>query len=157
LSPTASTYILGLLLLLLLLLILFYTIIYNNENTSYAPSTYILTEVLNISSYSNGTMSKHQFFTPDGQPLSIYRKGKNHRVLVDTHGNVIAYNGLFGKIAKRVVRAGVGEIPGASLVMEGAGLVGDITGKKTGSPAPTSTSNRFTTEERVAVALGKRI
>jgi len=46
-----SICILDLLLLLLLLLISFYTIIYNNENASYAPSTYILTESLNSSSF----------------------------------------------------------------------------------------------------------
>lgn len=59
----------------------------------------------------------------------IYKKGKSHRVLVCPRCGVLATNGKLGKIAKRGLKAVVGEIPGASLVMEGLGLVGDLSKK----------------------------
>lgn len=100
---------------------------------------------------------KHQFHCEKcGAPCEIYRKGKKHRVLVCPSCGVLATNPLsFKTIAKRAARAVAGEIPGASLVMEGAGLVSDTTQKE-----PTATTSRprnvFTTEERVRMALGTR-
>jgi hypothetical protein len=93
-----------------------------------------------------------QFFTPDGRPLHIYRKGKKHRVLVDDRGNVVAYNGLFKKGIKRGAKAVLGEVPGASTVMEAVGFAGDILKDKP-SPAVSTPTNRYTTEERVRDAL----
>jgi len=94
-----------------------------------------------------------QFHTPDGRPLHIYRKGKKHRVLVDDMGNVVAYNGLFKKGLKRGAKALIGEVPGASTVMEVAGFAGDILNDDKPSPAVKSSANRYTTEERVRDAL----
>jgi len=94
-----------------------------------------------------------QFFTPDGRPLHIYRKGKKHRVLVDDRGNVIAYNGLFKKGVKRAAKAVVGEVPFASAIMEGVGFAGDIAGEKKTTETAPKACNRYTTEERVRDAL----
>jgi len=93
-----------------------------------------------------------QFHTPDGRSLHIYRKGKKHRVLVDDMGNVVAYNGLFKKGVKRGAKALLGEVPGASTVMEAVGFAGDVLHDKP-SPAVKSSANRYTTEERVRDAL----
>ena len=59
----------------------------------------------------------------------IYRKGKAHRVLVCPNCGVLATNGKAGilkKVGKRAVKGVLGEIPGASLIMEGVGAVSDI-------------------------------
>lgn len=93
-----------------------------------------------------------QFFTPDGRPLHIYRKGKKHRVLVDDRGNVVAYNGLFKKGIKRGAKALLGEVPLASTVMEAVGFAGDVLQGEP-SPAVSKPTNRYTTEERVRDAL----
>jgi len=61
----------------------------------------------------------------------IYKKGKKHRVLVCPECGVLATNpGVFKSVVKRGLRAVVGEIPGASLLMEAGGLAGDILRKK---------------------------
>lgn len=97
----------------------------------------------------------------------IYKKGKAHRVLVCPSCGVIATNpfsfkralggGLTGAAAGAPI-AGVGAIPGAI----GGALIGGFTG---GEDSPRSTSppsvfvrspsDRFTTEERVKMALGR--
>lgn len=99
-----------------------------------------------------------------GGECEIYRKGKKHRVLVCHSCGVLARNpSVLKSLAKRGVKAALGEIPGASLIMEGVGLVGDIAGsRKEKKSTPTTPQafppaqaykNRFTTEERVALAL----
>jgi len=77
---------------------------------------------------------KHPFMCEKcGSECTIYRRGKAHRVFVCSgRCGVLATNGRVLKVlGKRGARALVGEIPGASLVMEGAGLVKDLTGKET--------------------------
>jgi len=64
-------------------------------------------------------------------PCEIYKKGKKHKVLVCPQCGVLATNpSVVGKVVKRAGKAILGEIPGASLVMEGLGLAGDLTKKK---------------------------
>jgi hypothetical protein len=65
---------------------------------------------------------------------NIYKKGRNHRVLVCPKCGVLATNGALGKILKRGGRAVLGEVPGASLVMEGLGLASELSRKKQSSP-----------------------
>lgn len=65
----------------------------------------------------------------------IYRSGKKHRVFVCPNCGVLATNGkkkggIVKKVAKRGARAILGEIPGASAIMEGIGLVSDLKGDK---------------------------
>jgi len=76
--------------------------------------------------------NKHQFHCEKcASPCDIYRRGKNHRVLVCPNCGVIATNPKAGKkISKRVGKAILGEIPGASAIMEGVGLVTDLTKKE---------------------------
>jgi len=73
-------------------------------------------------------------------PCMIYKKGKNHRVLVCPDCGVLATNGLAGKGLKRLGKAVIGEVPFASTLIEGAGFVGDIKRnkkeKKTTSETP---------------------
>ena len=97
-----------------------------------------------------------------GNPCTIYRKGKAHRVLVCPMHGVIATNpfslkgalggGLAGAAAGAPI-AGVGAIPGAI----GGAVIGGLTGgddKPPTTPPPArSHADRFTTEERVAMAL----
>lgn len=61
---------------------------------------------------------------------------------------VLATNpGLLKSIGKRVAKAAIGEIPGASLVMEGLGLASDVAKsgkeKETVSSSPKSHSHRW--------------
>jgi len=96
-------------------------------------------------------------------PCMIYRKGKAHRVLVCPRCGILATNpfsfkralggGLTGAAAGAPI-AGVGAIPGAI----GGALIGGFTGGDDAprSPAPSTgvrSSDRFTTEERVQIAL----
>lgn len=82
---------------------------------------------------------KHSFHCQKcGSECTIYKKGKAHRVLVCPECGVIATNPtVLGKVLKRAGKAVIGEIPGASLVMEGLGLASDLTKKeKASSPTP---------------------
>lgn len=103
-------------------------------------------------------MKKHQFHCEKcNSECMIYKKGKNHRVLVCPECGVLATNGIFKSVLKRGGRAILGEIPGASLIMEGAGLVGDISkDKKEKSPKPTTTTPhpRSNSLEKIRYALG---
>lgn len=66
--------------------------------------------------------------------LEIFKRGKSHRVMVCPNCGIIATNPtVLGKVLKRAGRGVLGEIPGASLLMEGAGLAGDLTRSKTTS------------------------
>jgi len=78
---------------------------------------------------------KHQFHCQNcTSPCDIYKKGKNHRVLVCPNCGVLATNPKVGKLlAKRGAKALLGEIPGASLIMEGVGAVSDIRKNKKGN------------------------
>lgn len=101
---------------------------------------------------------KHQFHCQKcNNPLEIYKKGKGHRLLVCPHCGILANNpGLMGSVVKRLARGALGEIPGASLIMEGAGLVGDVLGSKkeeTKTPSVHVHKNAYTTEEKVRDAL----
>jgi len=105
--------------------------------------------------------SKHSFYCEKcNSPCLIYRKGKNHRVLVCPQCGVLATNGkakLAGKIAKRAGKAILGEVPGASLVMEGLGLAGDIKkGLKTGNTGKGSEVQRIITDSKDKANYGER-
>ncbi len=94
---------------------------------------------------------KRQFHCQNcASACEIYKKGKAHRVLVCPSCGVIASNPqVLGKIAKRGAKALIGEIPGASLIMEGVGLAGDIFGKKKQARAETPrTQNKLTSFEK---------
>jgi len=81
---------------------------------------------------------KHQFHCQFcGLPCDIYKRGKSHRVLVCPKCGVLATNpGTLGKVLKRTGKAVLGEIPGASLVMEGLGLAKDLTSKDSKNTPP---------------------
>ncbi len=96
-------------------------------------------------------------------PCEIYKKGKGHRVLVCPECGIIARNpGFLGKVLKRTGKAVLGEIPGASAVMEGIGLVKDLKGSQKSSSE--SRSQKIVTdsldkpnkgERYVKLALGR--
>lgn len=82
----------------------------------------------------------------------IYRKGKNHRVLVCPRCGVLATNGLL----KTGLDIATDFVPYGGLVKKGLSAVGlnPLDEKeKTSRMASSSSTDRFTTEERVALAL----
>ena len=90
----------------------------------------------------------------------IYKKGKSHRVLVCPKCGVLATNGkgVLKSVAKRATRGVIGEIPGASLVMEGLGLAGDIKkGMKTSKTAQKAEVQRIVTDSKDKPNQGERI
>lgn len=109
---------------------------------------------------------RHQFHCQRcASPCEIYKRGKGHRVLVCPECGVLATNPIVKSLVKRGAKALLGEVPGASLIMEGAGLVGDVLkgGKSEKSnttpshpvafPPAQFYKNKFSAEERVALAL----
>lgn len=92
-------------------------------------------------------------------PCLIYRKGTKHRVLVCPNCGVLATNGKAVKtIAKRGAKALLGEIPGASLIMEGVGAARDIKkGMKTSKSPPLSEKQRVYTDSADKPNQGERI
>jgi len=65
------------------------------------------------------------------EEVMIYRKGKGHRVMICHNcDRIVAVNGILKPVLKRTGKAILGEIPGASAVMEGIGLVKDIKRQK---------------------------
>jgi len=87
-------------------------------------------------------------------PCEIYRKGKAHRVLVCPNCGVLATNPtVVGKVARRAGRALLGEIPGASLVMEAAGAVKDLKSKEPPQHPKTRAASSYSLD-KVKLALG---
>lgn len=91
-----------------------------------------------------------------GQPCTIYKKGKKHRVLVCPECGVLATNPFsFGKALKGVGKGAVRAIPIVGDLIAGAAEGFD--GGKASSVTPTMSmsrpSNRYTTDKRVADAL----
>ncbi len=77
----------------------------------------------------------------------IYRKGKGHRVMICHEcDRILAVNGILKPLAKRTLRAVAGEIPGASLIMEGAGLVSDLKRNRVNKTEKAPTSGRIVTD-----------
>ena len=109
-------------------------------------------------------LPKNTFFCDRcDSPCMIYRKGSSHRVLICPKCGVLATNGkgkLLGKtIVKRGAKALLGEIPGASLIMEGAGAVSDIKkGMKTGQTShQVPTTQKIYTDSADVPNQGERI
>lgn len=95
---------------------------------------------------------KHAFHCQHcNNELEIFKKGKKHRVLVCPQCGIIATNPtVVGKVLKRVGRSVLGEVPGASLVMEGIGLAGDLKKTSTKSTPTRKTETGFPTRsERI--------
>lgn len=89
-----------------------------------------------------------------GNPCTIYKKGKNHRVLVCPSCGVLATNPFsLGKALRGAGKGVVRTIPGGDIV---AGIAEGFEGGKASAPTMSRPSDRFTTEERVKVALGTR-
>lgn len=77
--------------------------------------------------------------------VMIYRKGKGHRVMICHEcDRILAVNGILKPLVKRTGKALLGEIPGASLVMESAGLIKDIKKQKTDKTPKEGTSRIIT-------------
>lgn len=96
---------------------------------------------------------KHVFYCEKcDNPCLIYKKGKQHRVLVCPMCGILATNGKgTGKaLIKRGAKAVLGEIPGASFIMEGVGAVGDVKrGLKTSKNTPDKPQNiRFDSADK---------
>ena len=94
-------------------------------------------------------LPKNTFYCDNcDSPCMIYRKGSRHRVLVCPKCGVLATNGKAGKtLLKRGAKAVLGEIPGASFIMEGVGAVSDIKkGMKTSKSPPLSEKQRIITD-----------
>ncbi len=88
-------------------------------------------------------------------PCTIYKKGKNHRVLVCPQCGVLATNPFsFGKSLKGALRGGIGSIPvvGGAIVGAGEGFEGK---KERAATTPLAACHResYSTEERVRDAL----
>lgn len=106
---------------------------------------------------------KHQFHCEKcASPCEIYKKGKNHRVLVCPSCGVLATNpfslgrAISGATTGAAVGSavpGIGTAAGAVVGALGSGFTG---GEKESKPTMQTSVNRFTTEERVKVALGSR-
>lgn len=90
-----------------------------------------------------------------GSPCEIYKKGKNHRVLVCPQCGVLATNPFsFGRSLKGALRGGIGSIP-----VVGGALVGASEGfskkerAETTQLRPRDHRNVYSSEERVRDAL----
>jgi len=99
-----------------------------------------------------------------GNPCMIYKKGKAHRVLVCPVHGVIATNpfSLGGAASGAGLGATIGSVVpgiGTGIGAAAGGLIGAFTGGDGEKPTPprdrpvSSPTNRFTTEERVSLAL----
>lgn len=100
--------------------------------------------------------AKHTFHCDKcANPCTIYKKGKNHRVLVCPSCGVLATNPFsFGKALRGAGKGAVASIPIAGGAL--AGALEGFEGGKASAPTMSRPSNRFTTEERVMMALGTR-
>jgi len=84
-------------------------------------------------------------------PCNIYKRGKKEKLIYCPNCGVIAHNPKpFRKaLLKRGARAVIGEIPGASALMEGVGLAGDLKSSKKESTYRLSESGKPTRSERI--------
>lgn len=101
---------------------------------------------------------KHQFHCNTcNSPCDIFKKGKAHRVFVCPQCGILATNPFSLKGAlKGGAKGAIGSIPIAGGAILGA-LEGGSEGKQAAAPrAAACTSDRFTTEERVRMALHSR-
>lgn len=100
--------------------------------------------------------TKRQFHCDKcNSPCTIYKHGKKHRVLVCPECGVLATNPFSIKGAlKGGARGAIGSIPVA-----GGAILGAFDGSQPEkvAAAPSRPSNRFSTEERVALALHGRL
>lgn len=97
-------------------------------------------------------LAKNTFYCEkDGLPCTIYKKGKNHRVLVCPKCGVLATNGLL----KSALDIATDFVPGGKVVKLAASALGinPLDEKEKAAPRATSSTSRYSEREKIHDAL----